>query len=188
MRLNTSSMNKLFDLMMMSIKLQLNRIKFPEEILQITLNHLYTLNEILQGFDKNPNQASKIIVRENIESIQRVYTTFTPFEFVNLRQILLRFFQGKNVKVSLFIQESLQSSIGVIYLPMIDMAPPSVEQPGLISYYDDKGELWKKDKLKLTLSNEFVISVFIYFFYFIEYKRKDKYYNYCFRRRFLHRR
>jgi len=166
MRLNTTSMNKLFDLMMMSIKLQLFRIKFPEEILQITLNHLYTLNEILQGFDKNANTPSKIIIRENIESVQRMYTTFTPFEYMNLRQILLRYFQGKNVKVSLFIQEYLQSSTGVIFLPMIDMAPPSVELPGMISYFDDKGEMWKKDKFKLTLSNEFVISVF-FLFYFI---------------------
>ena len=82
---------------------------------------------------------------------------------MNLRQILLRFFQGKNVKVSLFIQESLQSNIGVIYLPMIDMAPPGVEEPGLISYFDDKGEMWKKDKLKLKFSIDFVISVFKFF-------------------------
>jgi hypothetical protein len=153
-------MNKLFDLMMMSIKLQLCRTKFPEEILQITLNHLYTLNEILNEFDKNPNTQTKLIIRENIESIQRVYTTFTPFEFVNLRQIFLRYFQGKNVKVSLFIQESLQSPAGIIFLPMIDMAPPSVELPGLINYFDDKGEKWKSDKFKLQLSTEFMISVY----------------------------
>jgi len=72
---------------------------------------------------------------------------------------LLRFFQGKNVKVSLFIQECLQSNTGVIYLPMIDMAPPHVDIPGKIVYYSNLGETIKTENLSLTLSHDFMISV-----------------------------
>jgi len=39
MRLNSTSMSKLFDLMLMSLKLQILKTKFPEEIIQITMNH-----------------------------------------------------------------------------------------------------------------------------------------------------
>lgn len=72
MRLNTTSMNKLFDLMLMSIKLQLCRIKFPEEILQITLNHLNALNEILNNFDNTANSDAKMCVKENIDFVNKV--------------------------------------------------------------------------------------------------------------------
>jgi hypothetical protein len=65
-------MNKLFDLMLMSIKLQLCRIKFPEEILQITLNHLNALNEILNTFDNTINAEAKMCVKENIDYVNKV--------------------------------------------------------------------------------------------------------------------
>ena len=79
-----------------------------------------------------------------------------------LRQTLLRFFQGKNVKVSLFIQECLQSNTGVIFLPMIDMAPPHVNLPGNIVYYNNNGEIIKEEKLSLTLSHDFMESVILF--------------------------
>jgi len=72
MRLNSTSMNKLYDLMLMSIKLQISRTKFPEEILQITLNHLNAMNEILNGFDPIPNTEPKMCLKENIDYINKV--------------------------------------------------------------------------------------------------------------------
>jgi len=61
--------------------------------------------------------------------------------------------------VSLFIQESLQSNTGVIYLPMIDMAPPQVDIPGKIVQYDNLGQIFKNENSSLTLSHDFMISV-----------------------------
>ena len=72
MRLNSTSMNKLFDLMLMSIKLQLFRIKFPEEILQVTLNHLNALSELINGFDSTPDTEPKMCVKENIDFVNMV--------------------------------------------------------------------------------------------------------------------
>lgn len=62
----------------------------------------------------------------------------------------------------MFIQECLQSNTGVIYLPMIDMAPPHVDIPGKIVEYNNIGEIVKTQKLSLTLSHEFMISVTIF--------------------------
>jgi len=71
MKLNQTSMNKLFDLMMMTFKFQIMRIKYPEEIYQLTMNHLNMLLEILS---KDPTHNNDImeLVKENIEYFQKV--------------------------------------------------------------------------------------------------------------------
>jgi hypothetical protein len=72
MRLNASSMSKLFDLMLMSLKLQLLRIKFPEEIYQITMNHLNELVEILVKSNYKGNEDILKLVYENIDYTKQV--------------------------------------------------------------------------------------------------------------------
>ena len=49
MRLNTSSMDKLYDLMCMGFKYQIITCNSPQQYLQITLNHLETLKSLLQN-------------------------------------------------------------------------------------------------------------------------------------------
>jgi hypothetical protein len=77
----------------------------------------------------------------------------SPYDYIILRQTLLRFFQGKNVKVSIFIQDNMQSSSGVIYLPMNDTAPPAVKKPGSVSYYNSSGNIIKETQINLKLSS-----------------------------------
>ena len=43
MRLNESSMDKLFDLMTMGFKYQMLACSYPQELLHVTINHLYQL-------------------------------------------------------------------------------------------------------------------------------------------------
>jgi hypothetical protein len=77
----------------------------------------------------------------------------SPYDYIILRQTLLRFFQGKNVKVSIFIQDNMQSSSGVIYLPMNDTAPPAVKKPGSVSYFNSSGNIIKETQINLKLSS-----------------------------------
>ncbi len=72
MRLNANSMSKLYDLMIMSVKYQLLRMKFPEEIFQITMNHLNELVKILERTDPVYNKDILEFVRENINFFQKV--------------------------------------------------------------------------------------------------------------------
>ncbi len=71
MKLNQISMNKLFDLMMMTFKYQILRIKFPEEIYQVTLNHLNSFLELLVQNEKENEDVIKLL-KENIEYFERV--------------------------------------------------------------------------------------------------------------------
>ena len=49
MRLNRSSMDKLFDLMIMGFKLQVVSCRQPQQLLEITLTHLETLKIVGQS-------------------------------------------------------------------------------------------------------------------------------------------
>ena len=109
MRLNSTSMNKLFELMLMTLKLQILRTRYAEEIYQITLNHFDGVIEFIN-----------------------VYRKFNPYDYIILKSVILRFLQGKNVKVSIFIQENLQDSSSIIYLPMNEESPPFFEKVGIV--------------------------------------------------------
>ena len=49
MKLNTTSMQKLFDLMLMGMKYQTQQICQPEEIYHNTMRHLLTMQELIKG-------------------------------------------------------------------------------------------------------------------------------------------
>ena len=73
MRLNANSMGKLYDLMFMSFKYQILRMKFPEELFQLTMTHLNELIKILENIDPIYNKEILEIVRENMEFVNNVY-------------------------------------------------------------------------------------------------------------------
>jgi hypothetical protein len=62
MRLNESSMQKLFDLMLMGLKLQTVQCCYPEEIVHVTMAHLNTMAEMID----DGTEASKLI--EDVKS------------------------------------------------------------------------------------------------------------------------
>lgn len=49
MKLSSNSFSKLFDLMVMAVKLQIFLSSSPLEIYSITANHLYGIKNILEG-------------------------------------------------------------------------------------------------------------------------------------------
>lgn len=93
MRLNSSSMSKLFDLMLMAFKYQLLKMKYPEELLQITLNHLNSLVEIMTQFNTPSNNELFLAVKQEINYVNNIYSKLSCFDYIILKQILFRFFQ-----------------------------------------------------------------------------------------------
>eukprot|EP00353_Schmidingerella_taraikaensis_P001438 CAMPEP_0185595894 /NCGR_PEP_ID=MMETSP0434-20130131/79885_1 /TAXON_ID=626734 ORGANISM="Favella taraikaensis, Strain Fe Narragansett Bay" /NCGR_SAMPLE_ID=MMETSP0434 /ASSEMBLY_ACC=CAM_ASM_000379 /LENGTH=79 /DNA_ID=CAMNT_0028224197 /DNA_START=1 /DNA_END=240 /DNA_ORIENTATION=+ len=55
MKLNDTSMQKLFDLMVMGIKYQVQLSVQPEEIFHLTMKHLQTLKELVEGTNATEN-------------------------------------------------------------------------------------------------------------------------------------
>ena len=148
MRLNTTSMNKLFELMLMTLKLQILRSRYPEEIYQITLNHYLGILEILNSIE-NDDRSLIERIEEEMENFKKNYSKLSPYDYIILKSVILRFLQGKNVKVSIFIQDNLQDSNSIIYLPMKEESPPLVGKLGLVKNYSNGME----DFFELKLNN-----------------------------------
>jgi len=134
MRLNESSMDKLFDLMTMGFKYQILASSFPQELLHVTLNHLYQLRAKVE---EAPAVVS--LVDDVIRMTNERYAGMSALEFAGLKQTLCRFFTDKRVKVSLFLQDGLQKNDGNITLQYAGNLPPGVELPGKITNYDPSG-------------------------------------------------
>ena len=148
MRLNTTSMNKLFELMLMTLKLQILRTRYPEEIYQITLNHFFGVIEIMKIIDSSDTGLIDII-NNTMNNFMNIYGKLGPYDYIILKSVILRFLQGKNVKVSIFIQENLQDTNSILYLPMNEISPPFVGKIGIV-----KNILKEKEEIfELKLNN-----------------------------------
>ena len=150
MRLNTTSMNKLFELMLMTLKLQTLRTRYPEEIYQITLNHFLGVIEILEKIENEDNSLLNRI-KEEMEIFKKNYSILSSYDFIILKSVILRFLQGKNVKVSIFIQDYLQDNNSILYLPMNEESPPFVGKLGIVKNISNG----KEDFFELKLEDCF---------------------------------
>lgn len=135
MRLSTASMDKLYDLMMMGFKYQMLCIDHPEEIVFVTLNHLYSIRTLVHS------EAVTAIVDHAIQRVKETYGCFTYGDFCELRIALSGFFQDKHIKVSLFLQSKVQGSDGHFILPHSGPTPPRADEtpPGTIRYFSATG-------------------------------------------------
>jgi hypothetical protein len=161
MKLNASSMSKLFELMLMTFKFQIVRTRYPEEIYKLTLNHLESIREILITLDMKGNKNIIETVDNVIKDFKSEYGKLLTYDFIILKSTLLRFLQGKNIKVSIFLEQKLQGHNGVLYLPMDEKAPPLVGKPGVITVYNNgNGNEEKTMFHELKLSNLFIENTF----------------------------
>jgi hypothetical protein len=148
MRLNSSSMEKLFDLMTMGFKYQILQCSYPDQLLQVTLNHLEALKEIVKDVPD-----VEALVDNAIMLAVQTYGSLSLGSFHSLKQLLARFFQDRRVKVSLFLQDGLQNMDGTIVLN-VNGCPASKTaaggdssitdskafcKPGRITYFDSSG-------------------------------------------------
>jgi hypothetical protein len=154
-------MNKLFELMLMTLKLQILRTRYPEEMYQITLNHFICVMEIMNMIDSNDNVLLNM-VQNSMDNFINVYGKLRPYDYIILKSVILRFLQGKNVKVSIFIQENLQDSSSIIYLPMNEVSPPFIGKVGIVKnrikeetqYFDLKlSQCYSENKNKERMDN-----------------------------------
>jgi hypothetical protein len=136
MRLNSSSMDKLFDLMSMGVKYQLLCCSMPQQYLHVTLNHVQTLRNII-GFDCEPVQTCLEKVEKHL-SDRYGFGKFTSGEWLLLKSSVLTFFQGKKIKVSLFLQKKVQSPVdGTLLLSSAGRLPFKTELVGTTRLFEN---------------------------------------------------
>lgn len=113
MRLNTSSMDKLYDLMCMSVKYQLIHTGYSAAYqLSLINNHVQYMKLIVAN--NTACAATYDLVHHCSDKVHKQYSTRTPYQWQQIRLNLLRFYQDKKVKISLFLAESIQNIDGNI--------------------------------------------------------------------------
>ena len=92
------------------------------------------------------------MVKDSMENFINVYRELRPYDYIILKSVILRFLQGKNVKVSIFIQENLQDSNSIIYLPMNEKSPPFTKKLGKV----ENKLLSKDENFQLKLNHCYI--------------------------------
>lgn len=148
MKLNENSMSKLFDLMVMGVKFQIISTTIPEELYHVTMKHLEELYKLVPGS----------IAETYIDDCKTLFVNmckgFTAYDFTMIKQNLLAFFQDRHVKVSLFIQEKIQSLDGTLNIFYTGIGPIFSQKPGKVTYYN-KGKVRETDELTIESAEEY---------------------------------
>uniref|UniRef100_A0A8C4WXP2 Organic solute carrier partner 1 n=1 Tax=Eptatretus burgeri TaxID=7764 RepID=A0A8C4WXP2_EPTBU len=138
MRLNPTSMDKLYDLMTMAVKQQVLLCPRPRDLLFVTLNHLDAAREMVR---ESPHALA--LINNTHHVLIDTYSCMTSGEFQVIRQMLLYFFQDLHIRVSLFLKDKVQSSNGRFILPVSGPVPCGTEPPGTIRIYNNVGAVMK---------------------------------------------
>ncbi|TYZ57089.1 hypothetical protein PybrP1_010858 [[Pythium] brassicae (nom. inval.)] len=133
MRLNTNSMDKLYDLMRMGFKYQVLSCSSADELVQVTMNHLDNIKGLIDSEDV------KRLVDETVLLTSQTFGAMSPADFHLLRQYLCRFFQDARIKVSLFLQSGIQGMDGTLALRSDGFTATGGRVPGVVRYFDDEG-------------------------------------------------
>jgi len=131
MRLNKTSMDKLYDLMTMGVKYQLLSCKSPHQYLQLTLNHLDALIDMVHS------EGVTDLIHIATDRMISMYSNMSNGNWQLLEQTLMDFFQDKKIKVSLFLQKDFQTLSGSFVLDNKGRLPYGTELPGQIRCYED---------------------------------------------------
>ncbi|KAM4725017.1 protein OSCP1a isoform 2-T2 [Anableps anableps] len=134
MRLNQTSMDRLYELMIMAFKYQVLLCPRPRDLLLISYNHIDTIREFIRDTPVVLNQ-----VDEAHRKIIEVYSRLSEGEFQLLRQTLLVFLQDLHTRVSVFLKSQIQNPSGRFVLTTSGPVPFGVDVPGLIRTFDLRG-------------------------------------------------
>lgn len=115
---------QLFDLMSMGFKKQVIGCASPQQLLHVTLTHLESVKNIVQ----DPAMIENI--QGCVDRCITLYGNLSAGQWLLLRQSLLRFLQGKKIKVSLFLQQGLQTVEGSLVVDLGGKLPYGTEVPG----------------------------------------------------------
>lgn len=136
MRLNESSMDKLFDLMAMGFKYQIISCTDPQQLVEITQNHLENLHRLVGATPQLPE-----LLDECVRQVRLAYEAMPVADMNAMRQMLCTFFQDRKVKVALFLNDKSQNPDGSLVVRSEGVLPAGAQVPGTVRYFDGGTEV-----------------------------------------------
>ncbi|CAD5221761.1 unnamed protein product [Bursaphelenchus xylophilus] len=135
---NTSSMNRLFDMMTMVVKHQMMSIDEPKQIIDVTVNHLEGIKEIL-GHHPEISPQIEFAQTTFINSFSDIET----WEMALIRYALLNYFQDSHMKMGEMLRAGVQLENGrFVLLGKEIRIPLDASPPGSVKYYE-RGQVSK---------------------------------------------
>ncbi|CEF67589.1 Protein OSCP1 [Strongyloides ratti] len=134
MRLNISSMDKLYALMTMAFKYQIIKCVDAEQLILVTLNHLDEMMKVARN-----NDTLKLQLEEVYDRILIGYKNLKPWEYYMIRNCLLNYFVDFKIRIALLLKIGKQKENGCFNIfnnDEIVTLPPNGNCPGSIKYYE----------------------------------------------------
>uniref|UniRef100_A0A0K0FZL4 Protein OSCP1 (inferred by orthology to a human protein) n=1 Tax=Strongyloides venezuelensis TaxID=75913 RepID=A0A0K0FZL4_STRVS len=134
MRLNISSMDKLYALMTMTFKYQIIKCVDAQHLVLVTLNHLDEMMNIAKNNDGVKQQLEEVYDRVLI-----TYKNLKPWEYYMIRNCLLNYFVDFKIRIALLLKINKQKengSFNIFNNDEIVTLPPGGNCPGSVKYFD----------------------------------------------------
>ncbi|CAF0941919.1 unnamed protein product [Adineta steineri] len=129
MRLNEASMDKLYDLMTMSVKFQMMLCPCASDIIKVTYNHVSSMRKLVRS------PAVLDLLDKAFIAFNKQYERLNDTEWLLIRDTILFFFQDVHIRVSIFLRENLQTQQGQFIMTTNGNVPTGFQPPGEIRTY-----------------------------------------------------
>lgn len=149
MKLNQTSMDKLYDLMTMVFKYQVYMCPTPHDLLYVTLNHLDSIRRFVAS-----SPVTSYLVDTTHSKLITTYGRLPSHEMQLLRFSILNFFQDLKIRVSVFLKEQLQHPNGIFVSTHGGPIPHGIEIPGVIKEFDANGHVASETTFNVGINYE----------------------------------
>jgi len=150
MKLNDSSMSKLYELMTMVFKFQLLSTRDPSDILAISRLHMTNMKSYV-------DESAARLIQACEERFEESYGSLGKASLLKLKRTLLDFLLGKSTKISLLLQENFQDLDGRILRELNGPCPERIPVPGFARNYNAEGAIGKDYDIDLSLLKRYAI-------------------------------
>lgn len=133
MRLNETSMGKLFDLICMGLKLQLVLVD-PDQLMDVTRNHV---EELLRLTD--PELAT--LLNHCLKRFEEETAKLSLADLCCLRQYLAALLQDYRIKSVAMLRDEVQDKTGALVVPSSGELKAYAQPPGTVRYYSQGVEI-----------------------------------------------
>jgi len=107
-----------------------------EEIHHVTIKHMSTMRQMVGEVSEAAELVGMVTTKLNM-----LVSKYSAYDFLVMKQQLMKFFDERNIKVSLFIQDGTQGLDGTVYLDFCGVGPYLSERPGTVLKFDpESGE------------------------------------------------
>uniref|UniRef100_A0A0N4ZEJ3 Protein OSCP1 n=1 Tax=Parastrongyloides trichosuri TaxID=131310 RepID=A0A0N4ZEJ3_PARTI len=134
MRLNISSMDKLYALMTMAFKYQIMKCVDGQQIVLVTLNHLDEMMALVRN-----NSVIKVQLEEVYDRVLISYKNLRSWEYYLIRNSLLNYFNDFKIRIALLLKMEKQNDDGSFIIFKNDEVvslPSDGNCPGSVKYYE----------------------------------------------------